>query len=252
VINDEEEEVGRHTWNRYKSNLTIKVLQAVAGLEDMEIAAGKKEGKEIDIAAVLDLAETCILIEQYDKAIAVLGGISENEKLSKDEKLQVKSCYLIGKARLYKGSFKDAREAFEEVCKIDAEGLLGYKFTLQYEYGSALLQLKEYEEARTAFNLFIEKNGKHEDVPVAFFNTAFTYYYEGNKAEAVKTWEEFAKKFPEHALAKTATAYTGQVTRMIEQEKAAADKKADEKETGEEQEDGEKKNTEKDASDKRK
>ncbi|TET38282.1 MAG: hypothetical protein E3J72_03465 [Planctomycetota bacterium] len=224
IINDEEEEIGRYTWNPSKTDKVMEALKAIVGLKDKIAAAAKDDGKEADITAMLDLVETYLLIEQVGKAIDTLGKVAENEKLKGDNKLRAKACYLTGKANLMKRVFKKACEAFEETAGIDKDGLLGYKFKLQYEYAQVLVRLKKFKDAHEALKLFIEKCKKDDNIIAAEFYMGLVLYNMNKKEEAVDSWIDFILKHENHPLAKAAENYASFVGKQIDKEEKQAKK----------------------------
>ena len=136
-------------------------------------------------------------LKLYDNAIVELSN-PELNGLSEDKRNEID--FILGVSYLSTGEFEKAEALFIKLqeSKLSDERIRQVTYSLAW----SKLQSKKYIDAQKIFNTVAQ--GSDTLAQLALYWKGETLRYQQKKTEALKTYEDFAKKFPASLLAKTA------------------------------------------------
>ena len=150
--------------------------------------------------ASLGLANCLIITDKYAEAINPLEALI---KKSSDDRILVQAHFLLGKARFNLSKYPDAEESFQEVTKrtkteTGAEA--------QFYIGQISQARSDFKAAIMAYLRVIALYREHREwVAGAMFESAKCYEALGDKAQALKSYNDIIKDFSDTKWAKPAT-----------------------------------------------
>jgi len=137
------------------------------------------------------IGEALVDLERYDEALAHF------QQVPADNDFAPEALWGIGTAHQLKGDLQVAAETFQKFAqKFPRHDWLAEAL---FRRGTCLLQLKQLETAREAFEEVL-KVPNTPLAPDALLGLAETYSAQGQKDEAMATFEKFRGQFPQHDL----------------------------------------------------
>lgn len=114
------------------------------------------------------------------------------------------SLLLLGRARLATGDTESALEAFRRLEKLPPAGA---QPEVKFWQGEALLRLRRFAEARTAYEAVVKMDVASPSAPDAFYGLGLAELELRRPEAAVAAFRELLNGWPDHALAPNATFY---------------------------------------------
>jgi len=152
--------------------------------------------KQVESVQFYKEAESLFDKEQYDAAIskflAFINKYKDNEELLKQAKFQLMISYY--KKKNYDEMFKIAKELVKDYKDEDI-GKISLFFIGEYYFYK-----KKYDYAVVSYQMFINKVPSNPYLPLAYFNSAKSYYESKKIDEAIYLLKRMEKKFSKSAL----------------------------------------------------
>ncbi len=178
-----------------EARLEVKVAEAEAHLARWH----QIERELLELGALVKAGDKEMALEKFTglKRVKFAGLLEHLVSQFRDEVAEEK--YRSGKGFFARGSFREARRAFEQCLEFDPEP--AYAAELYYHIGMASLRLKDHRAAVEQLRLALEQRVPKSILGDARYHLAFAHDRLGERRTAKHLYLRFFKAHPKHRLA---------------------------------------------------